>query len=180
MTATKKTRIVRPTSSTLRLDDGEVVHVGVDAHKATYHVAVLSDRRGFLATWVQPADPELLVAKLEPFRDAGRPGRLRGRPHRLHPDPPAPGRGPPGRGDRPVEDADAARAGGQVRPARLPQAGHLRPEGPARAGPRPHRAARRPTGRSCGSASSWSASSARSSSRSRRSSCSTASPSRRA
>ena len=68
MAATKKTRIV-PTSSTIRLDDGEVLHVGVDAHKATYHVALLSDRRGFLATWVQPADPELLVAKLKPFRD---------------------------------------------------------------------------------------------------------------
>ena len=57
MTATQKTtRIIRPTSSTLRLDDGEVLHVGVDAHKATYHVALLSDRRGLLATWVQPAD----------------------------------------------------------------------------------------------------------------------------
>jgi transposase len=69
MAATKMTRIVRPTSSAIRLDDGEVLHVGVDAHKATYHVALLSDRRGFLATWVQPADPELLVSKLKPFRD---------------------------------------------------------------------------------------------------------------
>src|SRR5947209_6433558 len=68
MAATKKTRIV-PTSSTIRLDDGEVLHVGVDAHKATYHVALLSDRRGFLSTWVQPADPELLASKLKPFRD---------------------------------------------------------------------------------------------------------------
>jgi len=31
-------------------------------------VAVLSDRRGLLATWAQPADPGLLVEKLEPFR----------------------------------------------------------------------------------------------------------------
>lgn len=69
MSATKKTRVVRPASSSIRLDDGEVLHVGIDAHKATYHVALLSDRRGFLATWVQPADPELLVAKLKPFRD---------------------------------------------------------------------------------------------------------------
>ena len=68
MAATKTTRIV-PTSSTIRLDDGEVLHVGVDAHKATYHVAILSDRRGLLATWVQPADPDLLVSKLKPFRD---------------------------------------------------------------------------------------------------------------
>ena len=52
MAATKTmTRVVRPTSSAIRLDYGEVLHVG-------------SDRRGFLATWVQPADPELLVSKL--------------------------------------------------------------------------------------------------------------------
>src|SRR4051794_8486222 len=70
MAATKKmTRVVHPTPSTIRLDDGEVLHVGVDAHKATYHVALLSDRRGFLATWAQPADPGLLASKLEPFRD---------------------------------------------------------------------------------------------------------------
>src|SRR4051794_35324374 len=69
MAATKEmTRLVRPTSPTIRLDEGEVLHVGVDAHKATYHVALLSDRRGFLATWVQPADPGLLASKLEPFR----------------------------------------------------------------------------------------------------------------
>ena len=65
MTATKKTpRIVRPASSTLRLDTGEVAHVGVDAHKASYHVAVVTDRRGLVATWTQPASPELLVERL--------------------------------------------------------------------------------------------------------------------
>jgi len=68
MTAMKKARIARPTSSPIRLEEGEVLHVGVDAHKVTYYVAVLSDRRGLLATWAQPADPELLVEKLEPFR----------------------------------------------------------------------------------------------------------------
>src|SRR3954463_9201226 len=66
MTATKTTRIVRPTSSTLCLDPGEVAHVGVDVHKASYHVAVVTDLRGLVATWTQPADPGLLVERLKP------------------------------------------------------------------------------------------------------------------
>jgi len=66
MTATRKT-VVRPSSSALRLDRGEVVHVGVDVHKASYHVAILSDRRGLIATWTQPADPAVLVARLKPI-----------------------------------------------------------------------------------------------------------------
>ena len=65
MSATTKTRIVCPTSSTIRLDDGEILHVGVDAHRATYHVALLSDRCERLATWVQPTAPERLAAKAE-------------------------------------------------------------------------------------------------------------------
>jgi transposase len=69
MAATEKTRVVRPTSSTIRLDDGEVLHVGVDAHKATYHVALLSDRRGLVATWAQPAHPGLLAERLTPLRE---------------------------------------------------------------------------------------------------------------
>jgi transposase len=67
MTATKKTRIVRLTSSTLRLDEGEIAHVGVDVHKASYHVAVVTDLRGLVATWTQPADPDLLVERLKPI-----------------------------------------------------------------------------------------------------------------
>lgn len=50
MTATKKARIARPTSSPIRLKDGEVLHVGGKAHKVTYRVTVLSNRRGPLAT----------------------------------------------------------------------------------------------------------------------------------
>lgn len=46
MTATRKTCVVRPTSSTIRLDGGESLLVGVEARKATYHVALLGDRRG--------------------------------------------------------------------------------------------------------------------------------------
>jgi transposase len=70
MTATKKIRVVRPTSatpSTLRLDTGETAHVGVDVHKASYHVAVVTDLRGLVATWTQPASPDLLVERLQPI-----------------------------------------------------------------------------------------------------------------
>src|SRR4051812_29618015 len=65
MTATRtKARIVRPTSSTPRLDTGEVAHVGVDVHEASYHVAVVTDLRGLVASWTQPAGPELLIQRL--------------------------------------------------------------------------------------------------------------------
>src|SRR3954451_22803275 len=70
MTATKKTRIARTTSatsSTLRLDSGEVAHVGVDVHKASYHIAVVTDRRGLRATSTQPAGPDLLLEPLKPI-----------------------------------------------------------------------------------------------------------------
>ena len=66
----KKTRTVRPTastSSTLRLDTGEAAHVGVDVHKASYHVAVVTDLRGLVASWTQPASPDLLVERLKPI-----------------------------------------------------------------------------------------------------------------
>lgn len=70
MTATqKKTRIVRPASSTLHLDTGEIAHVGVDVHKASYHIAVVTDLRGLVASWTQPASPELLVERLDPIRE---------------------------------------------------------------------------------------------------------------
>src|SRR4051794_23024360 len=68
MTATQRARIVRPTSTTLHLDPVEVAHVGVDVHKASYHVAIVTDRRGLVATWTQPAGPDLLVARLDPIR----------------------------------------------------------------------------------------------------------------
>ena len=67
MTAIKTTRIVRPASATTRLDTGEVAHVGVDVHEASDHVAVVTDRRGLVATWTQPADPDLLVERLKPI-----------------------------------------------------------------------------------------------------------------
>jgi hypothetical protein len=68
MTTTTTKRSTRITSEALRLERGETVHVGVDVHKRAYHVAVLSDRRGYLATWVQPADPGLLSDRLRPIR----------------------------------------------------------------------------------------------------------------
>ena len=68
MTTTTTKRSTRITSEALRLERGETVHVGVDVHKRAYHVAVLSDRRGYLATWVQPTDPGLLCDRLRPIR----------------------------------------------------------------------------------------------------------------
>jgi transposase len=68
MTATSKTRVVR-LSSALKLDKSETVHVGVDVHKASYHVAVLSNQRGFITHWTQPADPQVLLDRLKPIHN---------------------------------------------------------------------------------------------------------------
>jgi transposase len=67
---TRKLTIVRTPTHPLRLEPGEAVHVGVDVHKATYSVALYSDGRGLLATWVQPARPEVLLERLRPVREA--------------------------------------------------------------------------------------------------------------
>jgi transposase len=72
MSTTKKApklRIVRTLTEPIRLDRGETAHVGVDVHKLTYHVAVVTDQRGLIATWVQPATPGVLLGRLEPIRD---------------------------------------------------------------------------------------------------------------
>jgi transposase len=61
--------VVRTPTAPVRLDQGETVHVGVDVHKATYHVALYSGTRGLLATWVQPARPEVLIERMRPIRD---------------------------------------------------------------------------------------------------------------
>ena len=66
MTATPKTRVVR-LSPAWKLDKSETVHVGVDVHKASYHVAVLSNQRGFITSWTQPADPDVLLNRLTPI-----------------------------------------------------------------------------------------------------------------
>jgi hypothetical protein len=68
-TQTRKLTVVRKPNEPLRLEESEAVHVGVDAHKATFSVALVSDRRGLIATWVQPARPELLIDRLRPVRE---------------------------------------------------------------------------------------------------------------
>ena len=181
MTATKH----RPASSarpppTLRLDAGRGRSTSASTSTRPPTTSPSSPTgAGLVATWTQPAGPDLLVERLKPIRDAGRPGRLRGRAHRLRPGPPPPGRratrprssprrsSPPCRARRPRATASTA-AGwpssprrGCCTPVRVPdRAGGGRPPGaaaPRAAGPQAPR---------------------RSSSRSRRSSCSTASPSR--
>ncbi|HMB06195.1 MAG TPA: hypothetical protein VKP69_20985 [Isosphaeraceae bacterium] len=66
---TRASSTPRPASAPLRCEPDEVIHVGVDVHKATYHVALVSDRRGLVATWVQPARPQLLADRLAPLRE---------------------------------------------------------------------------------------------------------------
>jgi transposase len=68
MAKTRTTTAATTSPSSIRLDAGELVHVGVDVHKATYHVALYSTARGVVATWVQPACPQALVDRLEPIR----------------------------------------------------------------------------------------------------------------
>src|SRR6516165_5570150 len=69
-TPARKLKIVRTSHPPLRFEPGEAVHVGVDVHKASYSVALSSDARGVLNTWVQPARPELLLERLRPLREA--------------------------------------------------------------------------------------------------------------
>jgi transposase len=66
---TRTPSTARPASAPLPCEPDEVIHVGVDVHKATYSVAIVSDRRGLIATWVQPARPELLAERLTPLRE---------------------------------------------------------------------------------------------------------------
>jgi transposase/quinol monooxygenase YgiN len=68
-TKTRKLTVVRKPNGPIRLEEGEAVHVGVDVHKASYSVALFSDRRGVITTWVQPARPEVLLERLRPLRE---------------------------------------------------------------------------------------------------------------
>src|SRR5512143_1370723 len=68
-TKTRKLNHVRKSNEPLGLEQGEAVHVGVDVHKASYSVALFSDRRGLITTWVQPARPEILLERLSPLRE---------------------------------------------------------------------------------------------------------------
>ena len=64
MHKTAKSSTSQRSNSSLQLGKKERCHVGVDVHKRTYHVAVWSEERGLIATWVQPANAGLLVEKL--------------------------------------------------------------------------------------------------------------------
>ena len=139
-TKPRKLTIVRTPTQPLRLEPGVAVHVGVDVHKASYSVALYSNGRGVLTTWVQPARPGDPHRAAAPGPGGGRPSRLRGRAHRLRPGPLPPGRGLQGRGHRPLEAAGPGRPGGQERPPGLPPAGPALGQGPAPPGPGPHRA----------------------------------------
>src|SRR5512142_1772831 len=69
-TQPRKLTAVRKPNEPIRLEQGEAVHVGVDVHKASYSVTLFSDGRGLIATWVQPARPEVLIERLQPVRGA--------------------------------------------------------------------------------------------------------------
>src|SRR5512142_2778189 len=68
-TKPRKFTIVRTPTQPLRLEPGEAIHVGVDVHKASSSVALSSDGRGLITTWVQPARPEVLIERLRPIRE---------------------------------------------------------------------------------------------------------------
>jgi transposase len=68
-TTTRKLTVVRTSTQPLSLEPGEAVHVGVDVHKASYSVALYSNSRGVLTTWVQPARPEVLLERLLAIRE---------------------------------------------------------------------------------------------------------------
>src|SRR5262245_58808802 len=68
-TKIQKLKIARTSTPPLRLERAEAVHVGVDVPKASSRVALFSDRRGLITTWVQPARPEVLLKRLRPMRE---------------------------------------------------------------------------------------------------------------
>ena len=56
-------------SKSLAVVEGDVVHVGLDVHKQSVHVAVWLNGR-VVRHWVMPADGRLVLRKLEPLRPA--------------------------------------------------------------------------------------------------------------
>ena len=54
-TKTRRLSVVLTPTHPLRLEPGEVVHIGVDVHKVSSSVALYSDGRRLLVTWAQPA-----------------------------------------------------------------------------------------------------------------------------
>jgi len=66
----KRLRAIEGTGQAISLTPEEQVHVGVDVHKRSYHVALWTAERGWIATWVQPAGDQVLLARLAPMRRA--------------------------------------------------------------------------------------------------------------
>jgi len=65
----KKSRNGGLTQEGLRLADGELVYVGCDVHADKYQVALWSpQRQDWAGEWVQPADNEALLRRLDKFR----------------------------------------------------------------------------------------------------------------
>src|SRR5262245_2101786 len=121
-TTPRKLTVVRKPSESIRHEQGEAVHVGVDVHKPPYSVALLCDGRGLITNWVQPACPEVRLERLRPLRQGIAQVVYEGRADRLRPGPPAPCGGLPGPGHRPLEAARPGRRGGEERPPGLPPA----------------------------------------------------------
>ncbi len=69
MSALRTTKTDRTRTEPIRLAKGEMIHVGIDVHKKTYHIALHSLQRGPLTTWVQPASPEVVLEWLRPIRE---------------------------------------------------------------------------------------------------------------
>ena len=131
-TNTRKLTVVRKPNDQIHLEEGEAVHVGVDVHKASYSVALFSDRRGLIATWVQPARAEVLLERLRPIREG-----IAQVVYEAGPTSSALAHRP---GPRPLAAAGPAQPGGQERPPGLPPAGAALGQGAAPPGARPHRA----------------------------------------
>jgi transposase len=54
----------------IQLGDREQLHIGVDDHKKSYHVAIWSAQRDCLmAYWAQPSSPKTLINKLLPIKE---------------------------------------------------------------------------------------------------------------
>jgi transposase len=69
MSSLRTSKTDRTLPESIHLADGEMIHVGTDVHKKTYHIALHSVQRGPLATWVQPASPDVLLQWLRPIRE---------------------------------------------------------------------------------------------------------------
>lgn len=51
-------------SSKIQVLPHEIIFIGVDVHKLTYHVALWSRERGLLSSWVQPSDAKVLYERI--------------------------------------------------------------------------------------------------------------------